>query len=340
MKINMQQWTESVLSSGERLAIPLMTHPGIELTGRKIGDVVRHGELHYEAIKAIHDHYPTAVAVANIMMDLTVEAEAFGCTTNFYDDESPNITGSIVHDEKSIKKLVIPDVRAARIPEYLNAARLAVENLSDRPVFAGCIGPISLAGRLFGMTELMTGLYLEPETLKILLRKCSSFLLEYVRAFKNVGANGIIMAEPVAGLLSADLCDEFSSVYIKEIVSDVQDDRFIFILHNCGNTGSVTQSMLSTGARAIHLGNAIDIVGVFQEVPKNILVMGNLDPVGVFKLSTPNEVFATTLELLHRTAEYDNFIISSGCDTPPGVPRENIQALFNAVSEFNSTKKK
>jgi uroporphyrinogen decarboxylase len=336
----MRKWTESVLASEKRLAIPLMTHPGIELTGKKISDAVRHGEYHYEAIKAIHDHYPTSVAVANIMMDLTVEAEAFGCTTNFYDSESPNIAGSIVHDEKSIRKLIIPDLHTARVPQYLNAARLAVQNLSDRPVFAGCIGPFSLAGRLFGMTELMTGLYLEPETLKILLRKCSSFLLEYVREFKKIGAHGIIMAEPAAGLLSAVLCDEFSSVYIKEIVSDVQNDEFVFILHNCGNTGSVTQSMLSTGARAIHLGNAIDIVRVLQEVPKNMIVMGNLDPVGVFKLSTSREVFAVTLELLRRTAEYDNFVISSGCDTPPGVPGENIQAFFDAVSEFNKTRQK
>jgi uroporphyrinogen decarboxylase len=340
MKINMQKWTESVLSSGKRLAIPLMTHPGIELTGRKVSDVVRHGEFHYQAIKAIHDHYPTAVAVANIMMDLTVEAEAFGCTANFYDDESPNIAGSIVHDEESIKKLAVPGLQTARIPQYLKAAKLAVENLSDRPVFAGCIGPISLAGRLFGMTEMMTGLYLEPDTMKMLLRKCSDFLLEYVREFKKIGANGIIMAEPAAGLLSAALCDEFSSGYIKEIVSDVQDDSFIFILHNCGNTGSVTQSMLSTGARALHFGNTIDIVRVLQEVPKNIIVMGNLDPVGVFKLSKPREVFTTTLELLHRTAGYDNFIISSGCDTPPGVPRENIQAFFDAVNEFRTTRQK
>ena len=339
MKMNMRKWRESVLASGKRLAVPLMTHPGIDLTGKKVGDVVRYGELHYKAIKAIHDHYPTSVDVANIMMDLTVEAEAFGCTVTFHDHESPNVAGTIVHDESSVNRLAVPDLHTARIPEYLKAARLAVENLPDRPVFAGCIGPISLAGRLFGMTELMTGLYLEPATMKCLLKKCSDFLLEYTREFKRIGANGIIMAEPAAGLLSAALCDEFSSTYIEKIVSDVQDDEFIFILHNCGNTGSVTQSMLSTGAHGIHLGNAIDIVKALDEIPSTILVMGNLDPVGVFKLSKPREVFTTTLELLHGTVRHDNFIISSGCDTPPGVPRQNIEAFFDAVNDFNTKRR-
>ena len=31
------------------------------------------------------------------------------------------------------------------------------------------------------------------------------------------------MAEPVAGLLTAGLCDEFSSAFIKDIVKQVQD---------------------------------------------------------------------------------------------------------------------
>jgi uroporphyrinogen decarboxylase len=337
MKMNMQSWVESVLHSDKRLAIPLMTHPGIELTGRRISDAVQKGEFHYQAIKAIHDTFPTAVDVANIMMDLTVEAEAFGCKVKYSDDGAPTIVGRVVHDLESVKSLTVPDLQTGRLPEYIRASRLAVENLPDRPVFAGCIGPVSLAGRLYDMTEMMTALYAEPETMKILLQKCSVFLLEYVKEFKKVGANGIIMAEPSAGLLSANLCDEFSSFYIHDIVSRVQDDNFLFVLHNCGNTGHVTQSMISTGARGLHFGNNIDIMQVLREVPNNIIVMGNLDPVGIFKLSTSQEVFNTTLKLLRSTAGYRNFIISSGCDIPPGVPQENIRAFFKAVDFFNQT---
>jgi uroporphyrinogen decarboxylase len=336
MKINMHQWVESVLHSHKRFAIPLMTHPGIELSKRKVIDAVKYGEFHYAAIKAIHDKYPTSVSVANIMMDLTVEAEAFGCKINFYDNEVPAIIGNAVNDEASIRSLVIPSLNDGRVPEYLNAAKRAVENIIDRPVFAGCIGPVSLAGRLYDMSEFMTSLYIEPDLMKLLLKKCSDFLLDYAKEFKRIGANGIIMAEPAAGLLSAEMCDEFSSNFVKEIVDEVQDDNFLFILHNCGNNGHVTQSMISTGAKAIHLGNKIDIIKALDEVPENILVMGNLDPVGVFKMANPVEVFSKTTELLQKTSEYNNFIISTGCDTPPGVPEENIKAFFDAVDSFNS----
>ncbi|HIU83179.1 MAG TPA: hypothetical protein IAC70_04430 [Candidatus Faecicola pullistercoris] len=50
------------------------------------------------------------------------------------------------------------------------------------------------------------------------------------------GADGIIIAEPLAGLFSADMAAEFSSKYVKEIVYYVKDDRFAVIYYNCGNT--------------------------------------------------------------------------------------------------------
>jgi hypothetical protein len=65
------------------------------------------------------------------------------------------------------------------------------------------------------------------------------------------------------------------------------------------------------------------------------LVFGNLDPVGVIKNGTPETIRIKTLELLNKTASYKNFILSSGCDVPPGTKLENIDALFNALNEYN-----
>ena len=37
-----------------------------------------------------------------------------------------------------------------------------------------------------------------------------------------------------------------------------------------------------------------------------------------------------------RTKDYKNFILSSGCDTPPEVPAANIDAFYEALDEFNA----
>ena len=39
------------LVSGKRVAIPIMTHPGIELLGKRVLDAVTNGEIHYHATR-------------------------------------------------------------------------------------------------------------------------------------------------------------------------------------------------------------------------------------------------------------------------------------------------
>ena len=64
--------------------------------------------------------------------------------------------------------------------------------------------------------------------------------------------------------------------------------------------------------------------------------MGNVDPVGVMKMKNPSEIKAYIADLLDRTAEFDNFVLSTGCDLPPHVPAENVEAFFEALTEFNT----
>ena len=333
--MNNRQWIESTIKSKNITSIPIMTNPGIELVGMTVLDAVKNGESHFKAIEALADRYPQFGA-STVIMDLTVEAEAFGSELVFSEDEVPSVVGRLVSGMEEIRNLKVPSIDTARVPEYLKANRLAAENI-DKPVFSGCIGPFSLAGRLYDMTEIMMGIYTEPDAIRLLLDKCTEFILEYCKALKATGTAGVVLAEPAAGLLPDEDCREFSSVYVKKIVDAVQDDNFLVILHNCGNGGHCTPAMVYTGARAYHFGNRIDMCDALEGCPKDVLVMGNLDPVGVFKNYTPEQVYEATTKLLEKTRNYDNFVISTGCDVPPAVPFANIDAYCRAVEDFNST---
>ena len=145
------------------------------------------------------------------------------------------------------------------------------------------------------------------------LNKLTGSRFPIARALKATGVNGVVMAEPAAGLLSDEDCTQYSSVFIKEIVEKVQDDHFTVILHNCGNTGHCTKAMVATGAAAYHFGNKIDMVEALKEVPADALAMGNLDPVSLFKAATPEVMKKATLDLLEANRSYPNFVLSSGC---------------------------
>lgn len=332
MKRNMDLWKQDIFASNKRLALPIMTHSGIELIGKKVIDAVTNGEVHAQAVCALAEKYPSVAS--SVIMDLTVEAEAFGAEIHFSDNEVPSVVGRLVSTREEVEALMVPTVDKGRIAEYIKANRLVAERI-DKPVVAGCIGPYSLAGRLFDMSEIMMAMFIEPDTVKMLLDKCTDFIISYCRELKKAGANAVLVAEPAAGLLSNDACQEFSSEYVKQIVEALQGESFLVFLHNCGNTGQCTKAMISTGAAGYHFGNAIDMISALEECPSDTLVMGNLDPVSLFKMSSAEKVYNETIALLQKTKNYKNFILSSGCDTPPEIPFENIEQFYKALNDFN-----
>jgi len=330
--MNMKKWITDVFNNPRRIAIPIMTHPGIEMIGKTVLDAVTDGKVHAEAIIALNERYPSTAST--VIMDLTVEAEAFGCAINFSRDEVPTVSHRLVSNFDEVQQLSVPSLSAGRVLQYVMANQLTAAAITDKPVLGGCIGPYSLAGRLFDMTEIMVAIYTEPDTINLLLEKCTQFLTEYCRALKAAGVNGVIIAEPAAGLLSNDDCMQYSSLYVKQIVDALQGDHFSVILHNCGNTGQCTQAMLYTGTHGYHFGNAMNMVEALKTCPPDVLVMGNLDPVGVFRMSTPEQMKQSVKNLLEQTAEYRNFVLSSGCDVPPHTPLENVEAFYEALEEF------
>jgi uroporphyrinogen decarboxylase len=334
MKKNMIEWKNSIIASEEIKVMPIMTYPGLNILGKTILEMVTNGEVQYKSLKALSDRYPT-VASATLVMALYVEAEAFGCEINYSQNEIPTVSRRLIKSFSSLASIKIPEIGEVKTCEHLKAAKLATENITDRPVFGGIIGPYSLAGRLYDITEMMAAILLESEGSHELLQVCTDFLKKYARAFKDAGCNGIIIAEPAAGLLADNESNEFSSYYVKQIVDHVQDENFIVILHNYGNTMTLVNSMVSTGSAGFHFGNAVDMVDILPQVPSDRLIFGNPDPAEVIKDGTPEIIRAITLELLKNTASFKNFVLSSGCDVPPGTKLENIDALFNALNEYN-----
>jgi uroporphyrinogen decarboxylase len=255
----------------------------------------------------------------------------------FSDDEVPTVVVSIVNDTAAAQALKVPPIGSGRTSIYLEAAEKAVQMITDRPVFGGTIGPFSLAGRLVDVSEAMILCYEDPEMMHIVLSKVTDFLIAYYKEYKKTGVNGVVMAEPLTGLLSPDLAREFSEPYVKKITDAVKDENFIVIYHNCGgSTIQMIESILNTGADAFHFGNAIDMAEMMPYIPENIIAMGNISPADQFRNGTPESIKKATLELLSKCGKYPNFVISSGCDIPPLSSWDNIEAFFAAVREFYS----
>jgi len=325
--MNMKQWAADMKAAPVKKPFPVLSFPGLTITGDKVIDAVTNGERQAAGVMAIAARYP-GMAGAVTFMDLSVEAQAFGGQVRFADDEVPTIVGRILSSDSDVEALAIPEIGAGRTGECLKALKILKEQITDRPVFAGHIGPYSLTGRLMDMTELMVNMTEEPEFVHAALEKVTQFLISYAKALKATGCDGILMAEPAAGLISPNQAAEFSMAYVKRIVDAVQDESFGVILHNCGNTVNMVHHMAGTGAMGLHFGNAVDMRLILPQVPADVLAFGNVDPARVMKNGTVEAVREAVINLREFGSAYPNYVVSTGCDIPPGSPLENIDAFF------------
>jgi uroporphyrinogen decarboxylase len=318
-----------VRESKHRLAIPLLSLPGGRLIGAGVGELLRDPEKQRAAQLSIRERFHTAALLSP--MDLSAEAEEFGSEVRFSGDEVPTVIGRLVIGGDEVNTLPVPPVGRKRTAIYLRAVELL--SGSDALTLATMIGPFSLAGRLFGVSELLLASATDPETVEALIEKTTAFLIAYGRAFKEAGAKGVLIAEPTAGLLSPPSLRRFSAPFVGQIVRALEDETFDVILHNCGARAIHIKPTLSSGIGIFHCGKPMDITEALREIPDEVVLCGNLDPSEIFVQAPPEEVAQHTARLLEVTAGRKSFIISSGCDVPGDAPLENIQAFFETVQK-------
>lgn len=309
--------------------MPVLSFPVALRLGHCVGEFVKSSELQSETMAWIADNLPVDAVIGP--MDLSVEAEAFGAAVRFSDGEVPVVTGQLVGDEEAVASLTVPPPdtgRCATVAKAISGAKAAGVR---KKVYAGMIGPFSLAGRLADVNEMMFLLMDEPETVHALLEKATEFLVSYGTALKAAGADGLFVAEPLAGVISPAALEEFSAPCVRRIVEALQTSDFPLFYHNCGNNVlKASDAIFAQGAAGYHFGNAVDIVEMLKLAPADVSVMGNIDPVSVLAQGSPESIRSATRDLMERCGAFDNFVLSSGCDIPATTPWENIEAFSGA----------
>ena len=312
--------------------MPILSFPSAQLLGVSVSELLKTPEMQANGMQAVSERCPISASVS--MMDLSVEAEAFGAEVRFFENEVPVVIKGIMDDIEQAADIAVPAIGAGRTALYADAVRKAKEKITDIPVFCGCIGPYSLASRLFDMTELMYACFDDEENTALLLEKATQFIIAYIKAMKAAGADGVVLAEPVAGMLSPNLAKRFSDPFVTRIFEAVGDESFVTVYHNCGNAiGNMKENLAKLPADVFHFGNAVKLSELLPAFSADTLVMGNIDPV-LFKNGTPEEIAKQVKAVLEECSSFENFILSSGCDIPADARWENLDAYFKTVGEF------
>lgn len=196
---------------------------------------------------------------------------------------------------------------------------------SEQPVGGGCYGPLTVAACILGVENCCRMVRKRPAVVHAILRRITDFLLLLAQEEARGGAAFFWIAEPVASLLSPAACHRFCTPYIREIFEAVSIPG---MLHVCGDTTPHTRSLLATGAQCLSIDYCTDLAACLAQAPADVVIMGNISPMLLWKGSR-EEVRQATEALLEQTRNYKNFIMSSGCQVPHNAPFENVQLMVD-----------
>ncbi len=305
---------------------PLMGAVGAQLIGVHTRALYGEVDVQERALKALAERFEPDIVFP--VMDLVAEAEAVGCDITYADGFRPMVTRGIVKTTEEVKTLRVPNpLRDGRLPVFVEVVRrLGTLGMSR----AGYVsGPFTLAGELGDLTHVVECVLLEPDFVRALLDFCVGAIVSYARALLEAGAEFILMLEPSAILLSPQQFGEFSAPFVRAVAEELRPAPVI--LHICGRASALVEQALATEVAGLSLDKDVDLPEVAEKAPQKFL-LGNLDPVGLIKLGTPEEVERTAYSLIEAMRGHPKFILSSGCEIPPDTPLRNIEALFKAAA--------
>jgi uroporphyrinogen decarboxylase len=109
------------------------------------------------------------------------------------------------------------------------------------------------------------------------------------------------------------------------------------LYHNDAEVNACLDFLPDTGFTVLNWGKQRNIADVKKRVGDRMCLMGNVNPLEIGVRGTPEQVKQATLQVLEGSGG-EGLILSVGGGASPGMPRENILAMVEALAEFNGRK--
>ncbi len=287
--------------------IPLIGITGVKLSNTSIKDNLTNSDIQFDTINRVYEKYkPDGIFT---FMDLTVEAETLGLQIKFRENDSPSV---LEHAVKNSSQLLEMKNNYKGISGRMNIFIETVKQMSeklDTKIGAYVIGPFTLSGEINGVNDLLVNTITNPDFVNELVDFSTEVIQNYVYNLFEAGADTVCILEPTAMMLSPEMYEEFSLKAFQTILQYVNYQPLI--LHICGDTTHLVEKMSQSGASALSLDSIVDLEHIIEQIPPDMELIGNLDPVNIFLNGDIKSVSEATQNLKHKMKKYPNFILSS-----------------------------
>jgi uroporphyrinogen decarboxylase len=275
--------------------------------------------------------------------DTTMLAEAMGARSECAPNEPGRIVEPAIRSLEDVDRLkVVNPETDGRIPALLEAVRLMFKQVGSEVAIRGNAdqAAFDLACIVRGIEEFLMELVDQPDNPRLaqLMEVCYQSHLAVHRALVKAGAQFTSMGDSLAGpdVVSPRMFNRFARPYEERLVRELAADGIFVVIHICGDTSRILDSLAEYDACGFELDYKTDALEAKQTAGARHVLFGNIDPSGVLAIGNVEDVREAARQLIAVWKPQGRFVLNAGCAIPPTTPPENIRALVEAAKEFGA----
>jgi MtaA/CmuA family methyltransferase len=270
-----------------------------------------------------------------VMSDPWAEASAFGIEVDYPENELPIDKGGHLADSESVYSLkhynVLESSRCSKRLEELKEFRKTVGN--ELFIVGWVEGPIAEYVDLRGASNASVDLLTEPETVGKSMDLIVECAMDFITLQVKAGAHCVGIGDAFCSQIGPELYGQFAFARQKKLVDHIHSEGALAKLHICGNTESILNLMMLTGADIIDVDHLVPSMEYFAvNLKGNQTFSGKSDPVSVIQDGTPEIIKQSVITDFRQAA--GRCIVSAGCEITPGTSNENMQAFSKTAREI------
>lgn len=249
---------------------------------------------------------------------------------------APKLEAPVLKEIGEAKDLPLNGIHQDPILRTIRAASSSLRRTLGSRAFLTVVinGPLTFAGQLLGVNQLMMALVDAPDQVRDLLDISIKAICLYLEPYlEEKVVDGVALADPTASgdLISKKAFEDFALPGIQTLAQWVREREAHLFLHICGNTADRLDRIAESGIHCFSLDHKVDLASAKQILRGKVCLAGNVDPVEIMLRGKEQEVEENAKKCMEAAAPDGGYILMTGCDIPPEVALENATALLRAA---------
>jgi uroporphyrinogen decarboxylase len=327
----------TALSHKEADRVPLLllfSLYGAKELGISIQDYFSNPDNIVEAQISLHRKYRTDCLYGFSYASL--ELEAFGGHTVFFEDGPPNAGKPILKNFDQIENLKAPIIQETKcLEKVLKAITGMKKEVGDTvPIVGVVMSPFSLPVMQLGFEKYMDLMYFHKEWFEKLMALNEQFCVDWANAQVQAGATAICYFDPISSptIIPPHLYLKTGYEIAKRSIAKINRPTATHLAS--GRCLPIVDDLVETGTVLIGVSSLEDIGEIKQACQGKISILGNMNGIEMCRW-TEEQASHEVIQIIRKAASNGGFLLGENHgEIPYHVKEKTLLAISNAVEKF------